>query len=67
MVAGRTVVANRSLAAAKEGLYQVYMAQMAPQGVLQTLPGVANRLLRSWNTLLKPQLAGLVSPPAVGR
>jgi hypothetical protein len=61
------VVANRSLAAAKEGLYQVYMAQMAPQGVLQTLPGVANRLLRSWNTLLKPQLAGLVSPPAVGR
>ncbi len=60
LVAGRTVVANRSLAAAKEGLYQVYMAQMAPQGVLQTLPGVAERLLRSWDTLLKPQLAQIV-------
>ena len=63
MVAGRTVVANRSLAVAKEGLYQVYMAQMAPQGVLQSLPGVADRLLRSWDTLLKPQLAGLVTAP----
>ena len=60
LVAGRTVVANRSLAAAKEGLYQVYMAQMSPQGVLQSLPGVAERLLRSWDTLLKPQLAQII-------
>lgn len=64
LVAGRTVVANRSLAAAKEGLYQVYMAQMAPRGVLQTLPGVADRLLRSWDTLLKPQLEAFVSAPS---
>ena len=67
MVAGRAVVANRSLAAAKEGLYQVYMAQMAPQGVLKSLPGVADRLLRSWDTLLKPQLAALVSAPLTER
>ncbi len=67
MVAGRTVVANRSLAAGKEGLYQVYMAQMEPKGVLQTLPGVADRLLRSWDTLLRPQLAGLVSEPSTER
>ena len=67
MVAGRVVVANRSLAACKEGLYQVYMAQMAPQGVLQTLPGVADRQLRSWDTLLRPQLAGLVSAPSTER
>ena len=36
LVAGRTVVASKVLAGAKEGVYQVFMAQTAPGKVMQT-------------------------------
>ncbi len=57
LIVGKTFVANPSLAAAKEALYQGFMLQMAPRGgLLQALPGVADRLIQSWDTLLRPQL-----------
>ena len=51
LVAGRTVVASKVLAAAKEGVHQVFMAQMAPGSVLTSLPAAAGRLWRSWRQL----------------
>jgi len=59
LVAGRTVVASKALAGAKEGVYQVFMAQMAPGSVLTSLPAVAGRLWRSWRQLALPQLMSL--------
>lgn len=59
LVAGRTVVASKALAGAKEGVYQVFMAQMAPGNVLTSLPAAAGRLWRSWRQLALPQLMSL--------
>lgn len=59
LVAGRTVVASKALAGAKEGVYQLFMAQMAPGSVLTSLPAAAGRLWRSWRELALPQLMSL--------
>jgi NADH dehydrogenase len=59
LVAGRTVVASKALAGAKEGVYQVFMAQMAPGSVLTSLPAAAGRLWQSWRQLALPQLLSL--------
>ena len=56
LVAGRTVLASKVLAGAKEGVYQVFMSQMAPGGLLTSLPGAAGRLWQSWRQLVLPQL-----------
>lgn len=59
LVASRTVVASKALAGAKEGVYQVFMAQMAAGNVLTSLPAAAGRLWRSWRQLALPQLMSL--------
>lgn len=59
LVAGSTVLASRVLAGAKEGVYQVFMSQMAPGSALTYLPAAADRLWRSWRTLALPQLLSL--------
>jgi len=59
LVAGRTVLASKALAGAKEGVYQVFMAQMAPGNVLTSLPAAASRLWRSWRQLALPHLMSL--------
>jgi NADH dehydrogenase len=59
LVAGRTVVASKALAGAKEGVYQVFMAQMAPGRVLTSLPAAAGRVWQSWRELALPQLWSL--------
>jgi hypothetical protein len=59
LVAGRTVVASKALAGAKEGVYQVFMAQMAPGSVLTSLPAAAVRVWQSWRELALPQLWSL--------
>jgi len=59
LVAGRTVVASKALAGAKEGVYQVFMAQMAPGSMLHSLPAAAGRLWQSWRQLALPQLLSL--------
>lgn len=59
LVAGRTVVASKVLAGAKEGVYQVFMAQMTPGGALTSLPAAAGRLWQSWRQLALPQLMSL--------
>ena len=59
LVAGRTVLASKALAGAKEGVYQVFMAQMAPGSVLTALPAAAGRLWQSWRQLALPQLMSL--------
>jgi NADH dehydrogenase FAD-containing subunit len=59
LVAGRTVLASKVLAGAKEGVYQVFMSQMAPGGVLRSLPAATGRLWQSWRQLALPQLLSL--------
>ncbi|MGL6110429.1 MAG: NAD(P)/FAD-dependent oxidoreductase [Rubrivivax sp.] len=59
LVAGRTVLASQVLAGAKEGVYQVFMSQMAPGNVLRSLPAVTGRLWQSWRQLALPQLLSL--------
>jgi hypothetical protein len=59
LVAGRTVLASKVLAGAKEGVYQVFMSQMAPRGLLTSLPGAAGRLWQNWRQLVLPQLLSL--------
>ena len=59
LVAGRTVLASKVLAGAKEGVYQVFMSQMAPGGVLTSLPAATGRLWQSWRQLALPQLLSL--------
>jgi NADH dehydrogenase len=82
LVAGRIVVASKVLAGAKEGVYQVFMSQMEPGNVLNSLPAAAGRLWQSWRQLALPQLLSLAdfrklpdrrairlleTPPARGR
>ena len=59
LVAGRKVIASKLLAGAKEGVYQVFMSQMAPAGVLTALPAAASRLWQGWRQLALPQLMSL--------
>lgn len=59
LVAGRTVVASQALAGAKEGVYQLFMSQMAPCSMLQSLPAAGARLWQSWSQLAWPQLLSL--------
>lgn len=59
LVAGRTVVASKLLAGAKEGVYQWFMAQRAPSGLVTTLTASAGRLRQSWQQLALPQLLSL--------
>jgi NADH dehydrogenase FAD-containing subunit len=66
LVAGHTVVASKALAGAKEGVYQVFMAQMAPGSVLTSLPASAGRLWQSWRQLALPQLKSLADYRKLG-
>lgn len=66
LVAGRTVLASRLLAGAKEGVYQLAMAQMTPRGLWATVPAVADRLRQSWRQLALPQLLTLAEFRKVG-
>ena len=59
LVAGRTVLASKVLAGAKEGVYQAFMSQMAPGGLKTSLPAAAGRLRQSWRQLALPQLLSL--------
>ena len=59
LVAGRNVVASKALAGAKEGVYQLFMAQMAPGGVLTALPAAKARLWQGWRQLVVPRLLSL--------
>ena len=59
LVAGRVVLASKVLAGAKEGVYQVFMAQMTPGSMLTSLPVTAGRLWQSWRQLALPQLMSL--------
>jgi NADH dehydrogenase len=59
LVAGRSVLASKVLAGAKEGVYQVFMAQMTPGSVLTSVPATAGRLWQSWRQLALPQLISL--------
>ena len=59
LVAGQAVLASKVLAGAKEAAYQVFMSQMAPGGVLTSLPAATGRLWRSWRQLALPQLLSL--------
>ena len=59
LVAGRRVLASRMLAAAEEGVYQVFMAQTGPSGLLGGLPTASGRLWQSWRRLALPQLLSL--------
>jgi NADH dehydrogenase len=61
LVAGRTVVASKLLAGAKEGVYQWFMAQRAPSGLTRTLPAAADRLWLGWQQLALPQLLSLAA------
>jgi hypothetical protein len=45
LVAGRSVVANPALAAGKEAVYQVTMAQIDPPSSVQALGGLASRVI----------------------
>ena len=59
LVSGRRVLASRWLAAAKEGVYQVFMTQTAPAGLLRALPSASGRLWQAWRRLALPQLRSL--------
>ena len=59
LVAGSSVLASTVLAGAKEGVYQLFMSQMAPNGVLNSLPAAVGRLWQSWHKLALPQLLSL--------
>jgi NADH dehydrogenase len=59
LVAGKTVLASKTLAGAKEGVYQLFMAQTAPQPGLQGVPGALRRLRKSWKELVVPGLQSI--------
>ena len=48
-----------ALAGAKEGVFQLFMSQMAHCSVLQSLPAAGGRLWQSWRRLAWPQLLSL--------
>ena len=59
LVANKVVLASKTLAAAKEGVYQLFMAQTAPQNGLRVVPGALRRLRKSWQELLVPGLLSI--------
>ncbi len=59
LVTRKTVLANKTLAGAKECVYQLVMAQTAPQAGLQAVPGALVRLRKSWQKLVLPGLLSL--------
>lgn len=59
LVADKIVLASKTLAAAKEGVYQLFMAQTAPQVGLRALPGALRRLRKSWQELVVPGLLSI--------
>ena len=59
LVAGKIVLSNKTLAGAKEGVYQLFMAQTAPQDGLQAVPGALRRLRKSWKELVVPGLQSI--------
>jgi NADH dehydrogenase len=59
LVAGQTVLASPALAGAKEGVFQLFMSQMAPCNGLQSLPAAGERLWQSWRRLAWPQLISM--------
>ena len=59
LVANKTVLASKTLAAAKEGVYQLFMAQTAPQVGLHAVPGALRRLRMSWHALVVPALLSM--------
>ena len=59
LVAKKTVLASKTLAGAKEGVYQLFMAQTAPEAGLHALPGALRRLRKSWQKLVVPGLRSL--------
>lgn len=59
LVANKIVLASKTLAAAKEGIYQLFMAQTAPQSGLQAVPGALRRLRKSWHELVVPGLLSI--------
>lgn len=59
LVAGKTVLASKVLAGAKEGVYQLFMSQMSPGSALTSLPDATGRLWQSWRRLALPQLLSL--------
>jgi NADH dehydrogenase len=63
LVAGKNVLASQALAGAKEGVFQLFMSQMAPCSVLQSLPAARERLWQSWRQLAWPQLLSLADMP----
>jgi NADH dehydrogenase len=59
LVTNKTVLASKTLAAAKEGVYQLFMAQTAPQVGLHAVPGALRRLRKSWQELVVPGLLSI--------
>lgn len=59
LVAGRVVLSSKTLAGAKEGVYQLFMAQTAPQPGLLAVPGALSRLRKSWQELVVPGLLSI--------
>ena len=59
LVAGKTVLAGKILAGAKEGVYQLFMAQTTPQPGLQGVPSALRRLRSGWKELVVPGLLSI--------
>ena len=59
LVVGKTILASKTLAGAKEGVYQLFMAQTAPQPGVQGVPGALRRLRKSWKELVVPGLLSI--------
>ena len=62
LVTKKAVLASKTLDGAKEGVYQLFMAQTAPQAGLQAVPGALGRLHKSWQKLVLPGLRSLKVP-----
>jgi NADH dehydrogenase FAD-containing subunit len=62
LIAKKTVLASKTLAGVKEGVYQVFMAQTAPQTGLQALPEALDRLRTSWKKLVVPSVFSPLEP-----
>jgi NADH dehydrogenase len=58
---GRWVVAGPALAAAKEAVYELVMAQLDREEIWRTLPAIAERLRQAAGSLLWPSLSSIAS------
>jgi NADH dehydrogenase FAD-containing subunit len=66
LVFNKIVLASKTLAAAKEGVYQLFMAQTAPQVGLNAAQGALRRLHKSWRELVVPGLQSIKDFRAMG-